>query len=90
MVEFTRVTVQKSCGSTTNMNNTYFVSPRYPITYRGGERCTITVQRCNSNICQVRQRRFKCVAAFTSHICSYDWIFWRPPGPSQIQLDFAI
>ncbi|XP_077265998.1 uncharacterized protein LOC143899525 isoform X1 [Temnothorax americanus] len=45
---------QKSCGSTTNMNNTYFVSPRYPITYRGGERCTITVQRCNSNICQLR------------------------------------
>ncbi|CAL1681716.1 unnamed protein product [Lasius platythorax] len=45
---------QKSCGSTTNMNNTYFVSPRYPITYQGGERCTITVQRCNSNICQLR------------------------------------
>ncbi|XP_012235854.1 uncharacterized protein [Linepithema humile] len=45
---------QKSCGSTTNINNTYFVSPRYPITYRGGERCTITVQRCNSNICQLR------------------------------------
>ncbi|XP_018352522.1 PREDICTED: uncharacterized protein LOC108754585 isoform X1 [Trachymyrmex septentrionalis] len=44
---------QKSCGSTTNMNNTYFVSPRYPITYRGGERCSITVQRCNPNICQV-------------------------------------
>ncbi|XP_070148956.1 uncharacterized protein [Polyergus mexicanus] len=45
---------QKSCGSTTNMNNTYFVNPRYPITYQGGERCTITVQRCNSNICQLR------------------------------------
>ncbi|KAL0107822.1 hypothetical protein PUN28_014833 [Cardiocondyla obscurior] len=45
---------QKSCGSTTNVNNTYFVSPRYPITYRGGERCTITVQRCNSKICQLR------------------------------------
>ncbi|EZA49837.1 hypothetical protein DMN91_005680 [Ooceraea biroi] len=45
---------QKSCGSTTNINNTYFVNPRYPITYRGGERCSITVQRCNSNICQLR------------------------------------
>lgn len=57
MIEFTRITVQKSCGSTTNMNNTYFISPRYPITYRGGERCTITVQRCNSNICQVTHVR---------------------------------
>ncbi|KAG7202394.1 hypothetical protein KM043_018710 [Ampulex compressa] len=45
---------QKTCGSTTNMNNTYFTNPEYPTTYQGGERCTIVIQRCNSNICQLR------------------------------------
>lgn len=45
--------VQKTCSSTTNVNNTYFTNPEYPTTYEGQGRCTITVQRCNSNICQV-------------------------------------
>nr|XP_033339572.1 uncharacterized protein LOC117228032 isoform X1 [Megalopta genalis] len=45
---------QKSCGSTTNVNNTYFTNPEYPKTYDRTGRCTITVQRCNSNICQLR------------------------------------
>lgn len=92
ITEFICVAVQKSCGSTTNMNNTYFVSPKYPITYRGGERCTITVQRCNSNICQVTHNVVSIAVShslYISHICSYDWTFWRPPGPNPIQLDFA-
>ncbi|XP_015186546.1 PREDICTED: uncharacterized protein LOC107071777 [Polistes dominula] len=45
---------QKSCGSTTNINNTYFINPGYPTTYKGGERCTITINKCNSDICQIR------------------------------------
>ncbi|XP_001602445.1 uncharacterized protein LOC100118488 [Nasonia vitripennis] len=45
---------QKSCGTTTNVNNTYFTNPSYPTTYDGGDRCVITVKRCNSNICQLR------------------------------------
>lgn len=45
--------VQKTCSSTTNVNNTYFTNPEYPTSYEGQGRCTITVQRCNSNICQV-------------------------------------
>nr|XP_050847064.1 uncharacterized protein LOC127062600 isoform X2 [Vespula vulgaris] len=45
---------QKTCGSTTNINNTYFINPGYPTTYKGGERCTITVNKCNSDICQIR------------------------------------
>lgn len=35
------------------MNNTYFVNPGFPLKYQG-ERCGITVNRCNSNICQLR------------------------------------
>ncbi|XP_043287359.1 uncharacterized protein [Venturia canescens] len=45
---------RKSCGTTTNMNNTYFVNPDYPMTYSGGETCTLEVFRCNSDICQLR------------------------------------
>ncbi|XP_066600385.1 uncharacterized protein [Prorops nasuta] len=45
---------QKTCGATTNINNTYFINPNYPTTYKGGDRCTISIQRCNTNICQLR------------------------------------
>ncbi|XP_059046247.1 uncharacterized protein LOC131841893 [Achroia grisella] len=46
--------VARGCGSTTNVNNTYFTSPGYPAAYPGGGACSITVYRCNSNICQLR------------------------------------
>ncbi|XP_041986179.1 uncharacterized protein LOC121738282 [Aricia agestis] len=46
--------VSRSCGSTTNVNNTYFTSPGYPSAYAGGQACTIIVNRCNNNICQLR------------------------------------
>ncbi|XP_063837996.1 uncharacterized protein LOC135087083 [Ostrinia nubilalis] len=46
--------VSRTCGSTSNVNNTYFTSPGYPAAYAGGAACTITVNRCNSNICQLR------------------------------------
>ncbi|XP_033222670.1 uncharacterized protein LOC117176524 [Belonocnema kinseyi] len=45
---------KKNCGSTTNINNTYFMNPEYPLKYQGGEQCSISVTRCNSNICQLR------------------------------------
>ncbi|XP_034942135.1 uncharacterized protein [Chelonus insularis] len=45
-------TFKRECGTTTNVNNTYFTNPGY--SYEGGERCMITVYRCNSNICQLR------------------------------------
>ncbi|XP_048515564.1 uncharacterized protein LOC105693258 [Athalia rosae] len=53
-LEFAAFVIQRTCGSTTNVNNTYFINPAYPTTYAGGDRCTITVNRCNSNICQLR------------------------------------
>lgn len=46
--------VSRTCGSTTNVNNTYFTSPGYPAAYAGGQACTLIVNRCNNNICQLR------------------------------------
>ncbi|KAJ2954414.1 hypothetical protein O0L34_g2679 [Tuta absoluta] len=46
--------VQRTCGTFTNVNNTYFTSPGYPTAYPGGQACTIVVQRCNNQICQLR------------------------------------
>ncbi|CAG4929456.1 unnamed protein product [Parnassius apollo] len=46
--------VSRSCGSTTNVNNTYFTSPGYPAAYAGGQSCSIIVNRCNADICQLR------------------------------------
>ncbi|XP_075150257.1 uncharacterized protein LOC142224369 [Haematobia irritans] len=45
---------QKTCGATTHYNNTYFYNSGYPGTYGGGGKCTIVVQPCDSNICQLR------------------------------------
>ncbi|XP_046977174.1 uncharacterized protein LOC124543148 [Vanessa cardui] len=46
--------VSRSCGTATNVNNTYFTSPGYPAAYAGGQACSIIVNRCNDNICQLR------------------------------------
>ncbi|CAK1588200.1 unnamed protein product [Parnassius mnemosyne] len=46
--------VSRSCGSATNVNNTYFTSPGYPAAFSGGQTCSIIVQRCNANVCQLR------------------------------------
>ncbi|CAF4746711.1 unnamed protein product [Pieris macdunnoughi] len=46
--------VSRSCGSTTNVNNTYFTSPGYPAAFAGGQACNLIVNRCNNMICQLR------------------------------------
>ncbi|XP_020288575.1 uncharacterized protein LOC109857064 isoform X3 [Pseudomyrmex gracilis] len=76
---------QKSCGSTTNINNTYFVSPNYPITYRGGEQCAITVQRCNSKVCQLRLDFLEATWAQpnATGFCDFD-VFWVSGGSSTV------
>lgn len=65
---------QKTCSSTTNVNNTYFTNPEYPTTYEGQGRCTITVQRCNSNICQLRLDflEFSLASPNANGICDFD------------------
>ncbi|XP_039763573.1 uncharacterized protein LOC120636252 [Pararge aegeria] len=46
--------VSRACGTSTNVNNTYFTSPGYPAAYGGGQSCSIIVNRCNNNVCQLR------------------------------------
>ncbi|KAK4320530.1 hypothetical protein Pmani_008594 [Petrolisthes manimaculis] len=45
---------QRTCGGSTTYNNTYFVNPGYSGTDTGTGACTISVNRVNSNICQLR------------------------------------
>ncbi|XP_069702658.1 uncharacterized protein [Periplaneta americana] len=46
--------IQRTCGSTSNLNCTYFSNPGYPGLYTGNGRCSISITKCNSNICQLR------------------------------------
>ncbi|XP_071452341.1 uncharacterized protein [Hetaerina americana] len=46
--------VALSCGTTSNFNCTYFTNPGYPGSYTGGDRCTIAISKCNTNVCQLR------------------------------------
>ncbi|XP_076045415.1 uncharacterized protein LOC143027768 [Oratosquilla oratoria] len=46
--------VKSSCGSSSNRNNTYFVSPGYPSPDTKTGTCTHTVVRSSNNICQLR------------------------------------
>ncbi|XP_069960513.1 uncharacterized protein [Cherax quadricarinatus] len=43
-----------SCGETTSYNNTYFVNPNFNSTDSGTGACTLTVNRVNTSICQLR------------------------------------
>ncbi|KAK4873091.1 hypothetical protein RN001_015120 [Aquatica leii] len=45
---------QASCGTISSNNNTYFSNPRFPNTFTGASVCTLTIQRCNVNVCQMR------------------------------------
>ncbi|XP_026670406.1 uncharacterized protein LOC113464499 [Ceratina calcarata] len=73
---------QKTCGATTNVNNTYFTNPEYPRTYEGQGRCTISVQRCNTNICQLRLDflDFTLASPNISGICDYDHLLVSGSG----------
>ncbi|GJQ88051.1 hypothetical protein Trydic_g12973 [Trypoxylus dichotomus] len=42
------------CGTSSSLNNTYFVNTGYPTAYSGSGSCTYTIKQCNPNICQVR------------------------------------
>ncbi|XP_044731729.1 uncharacterized protein LOC123294684 [Chrysoperla carnea] len=46
--------VQKSCGGSSHVNNTYFQNPGFPNPYTGSSRCTVTITRCDPSICQLR------------------------------------
>ncbi|XP_037082262.1 uncharacterized protein LOC119102918 [Pollicipes pollicipes] len=46
--------IMKSCGETTNVNNTYFVNTNYPASYDGTGSCQLQITKASSNICQLR------------------------------------
>ena len=46
--------VTKTCGASTSNNCTYFQNTGYPSTYDSVGSCQLTVNKLNSNICQLR------------------------------------
>ncbi|XP_066250378.1 cubilin-like [Euwallacea similis] len=44
---------QRTCGGSSHLNNTYFVSPGFPATYKGGTTCSFTIEK-QPDACQVR------------------------------------
>jgi len=46
--------VQLSCGSRTSKNSTYFVNDNYPSGYNTIGQCSNTVEKINTDICQLR------------------------------------
>ncbi|KAL1517806.1 hypothetical protein ABEB36_001529 [Hypothenemus hampei] len=44
---------QRTCGDSSSLNNTYFVSPGFPTTYTGGTTCSFTIIK-QWSACQVR------------------------------------
>ncbi|KRT81446.1 CUB domain-containing protein [Oryctes borbonicus] len=46
--------VQLRCGTSSSLNNTYFVNTGFPAPTYASTSCMHTIKRCNSNICQVR------------------------------------
>ncbi|KAF7988917.1 hypothetical protein HCN44_007227 [Aphidius gifuensis] len=69
-------TFRKECGTTSNVNNTYFVNPGFYSSYEGGERCVITINKCNSNICQLRIDFLELSLSQPngSGVCDYDFL----------------
>ncbi|XP_039287156.1 uncharacterized protein LOC111062984 [Nilaparvata lugens] len=45
---------KRTCGEKTNANNTYFFSPNYSAAFNGGKRCSFTIEKMNSGVCQIR------------------------------------
>lgn len=46
--------VQVTCGGIAIHNNTYFTNEGFPNTFATPSSCTLTIRKCNPNICQVR------------------------------------
>lgn len=68
--------VKRECGSVTSLNNTYFVNPGYSYSYAGGQRCTITVYPCNSDVCQLRIdfMKFSLAQPNATGVCDNDFL----------------
>ncbi|GLH10736.1 Uncharacterized protein GBIM_15643, partial [Gryllus bimaculatus] len=76
--------IQRTCGGTSNLNCTYFINPNYPSSYAGGTRCSLTINKCNTNICQVRLDflEFSLASPDFNGVCATD--FFTVTGGSSI------
>lgn len=65
----------KTCGESTSNNCTYFQNSGYPSTYSSVGSCQLTVNKCSSNVCQLRLDFDNMVLAqpeSTDHQCQDD------------------
>merc|ERR550532_972213 len=65
----------KTCGGSTNNNCTYFQNSGYPSTYDSVGSCQLTVNKCDSSVCQLRLDMDNFVLAQpeqTDHQCQDD------------------
>ena len=46
--------LQYNCGSKTNYNSTYFMNDGYPSTFNTIGQCSISVEKVNTDVCQLR------------------------------------
>ncbi|CAH1155566.1 unnamed protein product [Phaedon cochleariae] len=46
--------ILRTCSESSSHNGTYFTNAAYPTAVTGSSRCSMEIQKCNSNICQVR------------------------------------
>ena len=46
--------LRQSCGTQTDKNSTYFVNDNFPQTFNTIGQCSITVDKMNQHICQIR------------------------------------
>ena len=69
------LSVTKTCGESTSNNCTYFQNSGYPSTYSSVGSCQLTVNKCSSNVCQLRLDFDNMVLAqpeSTDHQCQDD------------------
>ncbi|XP_069960517.1 uncharacterized protein [Cherax quadricarinatus] len=66
--------ITRTCDKSTNLNNTYFVNPSAQNTNIGA--CTLTINRVNSNICQMRFDFIKLDLNQPDNngVCAYDFL----------------
>ena len=60
--------VTKTCGESTDNNGTYFQNSGYPSTFNQVGSCQLTVNKCSSDVCQLRWADTK-LRYEKAHIC---------------------
>jgi len=77
----------KTCGESTSQNCTYFQNTGYPSTYDNVGSCQLTINKCSTNVCQLRLDFDNFVVQqpeSTDHVCQSDQfvVSGGPPIPA--------